>query len=119
MTKFLAILILIAFGFFLACGESTTRDSNESANIVLPPEAGKAIYNLHCVICHGKNGKLGLNNAGDLSRPGLTVEERQIIIHQGQGAMLSYRNILSPAEIEAVARYTMNFLNEENKQEDE
>ena len=71
-----------------------------------PGVDGKKIFKQNCVICHGANGKLGLNNSKDLTVSKLTVDERKAIIKNGKGVMAPFGNVLKPAEIQAVAEYT-------------
>lgn len=71
-------------------------------------EMGAAVFKTHCQLCHGVDGKLGLNGAKDLSVSALSIDERKNLIRNGKNAMIAYENILSPEEIEAVAKYTMS-----------
>ncbi len=66
----------------------------------------KKLYKQQCVICHGIDGKLGLNNSKDLTKSALTMDERIQIIKNGKGAMTPFGAILSADEIKAVAAYT-------------
>lgn len=95
-------LILMCLAGIWACA-----DSGEPAT---PAISGQAIFEQYCVLCHGKDGKLGLNGAGDLSKSGLTHEERVVQITRGKGMMTPYQGILTPEEIEAVARYTQKLV---------
>ncbi len=113
MLRVISLLVLVAVFFIHACGPSVEREPPERPVEVLPLSAGKALYELHCVICHGNDGRLGLNDAGDLSVSELSLEERKAVIRDGVGVMIAYRRILSPAEIDAVARYTMELKEED------
>ena len=68
--------------------------------------AGKRLYKQHCTICHGIDGKLGLNDSKDLTASKLTDEEKTIIIKNGKGKMTPFGSILTPKNIEAVVAYT-------------
>jgi cytochrome c6 len=68
---------------------------------------GKSVYQQYCKLCHGDDGKLGLNGSKDLSKSILNIDERIIIIKAGRNTMTPYRGILSEEEIKAVANYTM------------
>ena len=70
---------------------------------------GSAVFKTHCQLCHGPDGKLGLNGAKDFSVSELTLEERVEVITKGRNTMASYENILSEDEIKAVAQYTLTF----------
>ncbi len=66
---------------------------------------GKAIFNMNCTLCHGRDGKAGLNGAKDLTASTLTAEEMMAIVKNGKGAMAPYKQVLSAQEIEAVVTY--------------
>jgi cytochrome c6 len=86
-----------------ACGVS---DSNAMAPASAKPD-GKAIFKQYCVTCHGADGKLGLNGAKDLTRSVLKLEARIDLITNGKNMMTPYGEVLTPEEIRAVAKYTM------------
>ena len=67
---------------------------------------GANIYKINCVVCHGNDGKLGVNGSKDLTKSALTLEERKTIIKNGKGAMIGLGTILNGDEIKAVAEYT-------------
>lgn len=66
---------------------------------------GKGLYEKYCVNCHGEDGDLGLNDAGNLRESALNRSEVIQIISQGKGMMTAYQEILSPNQIEAIAVY--------------
>ena len=70
---------------------------------------GPAIFRQNCVVCHGNDGKLGLNGAKDLSQSTLSLQERILVITHGRNAMAPWEGLLSAAEIEAVADFTRQF----------
>ncbi len=82
----------------IACG----GNKKSSSSFV---DGGK-IYKTNCVICHGEDGKLGLNNSKDLTKSTLTMEERIDQITNGKGAMTGFGTLLTEEEIKAVASYT-------------
>jgi mono/diheme cytochrome c family protein len=67
------------------------------------PLNGGAIFAANCVICHGENGEGGYGANLQLS----SLTRRQIIttVTNGRGAMESFADLLTPAEIEAVAKF--------------
>ncbi|NNE26366.1 MAG: cytochrome c [Saprospiraceae bacterium] len=65
------------------------------------------LYKTHCVICHGIDGKLGINGAKDLTVSPMTFKERVNNITNGAGTMQAFKDILSKEEIEALAKYTL------------
>lgn len=68
--------------------------------------AGK-IFKTSCAVCHGVDGKLGINGAKDLTTATTTLEERVTQITNGKGLMTPFGSILKAEEIQAVAKYTM------------
>jgi len=98
----LALLLLGVLHFAPACGSDSPVDPGSK-----PATAdGKAIYRRHCVTCHGADGTLGLNGAGDLTKSVLPLEARVIQITKGKNLMTAFEGILSPEEISAVAAYS-------------
>jgi mono/diheme cytochrome c family protein len=97
-------LLTIAFAFgalFMNCGSaSPTNDRMEADR-----SSGQSLFNLNCALCHGRDGKLGLNGAKDLTVSMLTKEEMIATVEQGRGAMMPYRDILTSKEIDAVVTY--------------
>jgi mono/diheme cytochrome c family protein len=75
----------------------------QNSDVVL--KNGKQIYNAACLVCHGKDGKLGVGGAKDLTQSTLTHEEKVELIKHGKGLMTPFKNQLSEQEIEAVATY--------------
>ena len=67
---------------------------------------GKKLFKQNCVICHGIDGKLGMNNSKDLTETKMSKEERISIVKNGKGTMNAFGSILNPKEIEAIVDYT-------------
>ena len=72
------------------------------------PDLGKKIYKQYCALCHGADGKLGVNGAGDLTASALPKEEVANIIKKGKGLMTPFEEILSETQIEAVTDFVMS-----------
>lgn len=92
---------IIIIGFLLACGNNAPPDRQET---VVPD--GKRLFKTYCVVCHGANGKMAMNGAKDLSISTRSLEERIQIITEGKNTMTSFKAVLNPRQIEAVANYT-------------
>ena len=92
---FLALLIL-------ACSRKET--SSESTGTTVD---GAAVYKKNCVLCHGKDGNLGVNGSKDIRASVLTKAERIELITHGRKLMTPFKGVLSEDEIKAVAEYTM------------
>lgn len=82
-------------GVIMACGGSGGGSS----------ELGASVFKTHCMLCHGADGKLGLNGAKDLTASVLSLDEKVQVITKGRNTMLAYENTLSPEEIQAVAKH--------------
>ncbi|MGB0930720.1 MAG: c-type cytochrome [Chitinophagales bacterium] len=77
------------------------------------PNLGKKIYKQYCALCHGKDGKLGVNGAGDLTASTISEAEVTTRIQKGKGLMTPFEEILSETQIKAVTEYVMAMRNEE------
>lgn len=84
---------------------SSSTTSSSTTSSTAPPPDGAAIYGARCAVCHGADGSGGagpdLRGIGEVH----TVEEIIAVVTNGRGAMPAWRDILTPAEIEAVSRY--------------
>ncbi len=83
-----------------ACGAKESTNTNCVVD-------GEQVYKKYCLLCHGVDGKLGLNGAKDLTASPLSKAERIVLIKNGKNAMTPFEGLLSESEIEAVAEYTM------------
>lgn len=86
-----------------------TEEAQKSSQTGATAPDGMAVFRKNCVVCHGSNGKLGLNGAKDLSQSTLTAAERTAIVTNGKNLMTPFGKILNPAEIDAVVQYTLSF----------
>lgn len=69
---------------------------------------GKKTFETYCILCHGADGKLGLNGSKDLSISTLSIEEKITQITNGKNTMTPFKDILTADEIKAVAEYTVS-----------
>jgi cytochrome c6 len=97
----LTLLSLLVF----ACGEKKEKKEVFTPPPVASVDGGK-VFKLSCVVCHGEDGKLGINGAKDITASKLTVDERIALVTKGKGLMPAQEHILTAAEIKAVAEYT-------------
>lgn len=98
MMRTLPLFALVAM---LAC--SSTSDGPEaSATITAAPPDGAKLFQMQCTLCHGRDGKLGLSGAKDLTVSALTREQMILLVTDGKGMMMPYKNVMRPEEIEAV-----------------
>ena len=107
-------LFITATAFCFACNskpEKTTESPEPTLDLAeaeTEPEViadGQKIYSMNCTPCHGVDGKLGVGGAKDFALSELNVEEKIEVITNGRNTMLAYGNILSAAEITAVAGF--------------
>lgn len=100
--------LLISFVFaalILACAGKEKTTPAGTTNLA----DGEQIYKKYCNICHGADGKLGINGAKDLTACKLTLEEREMQVTKGKNTMTPFEGILTPEQIKTVSAYTMTF----------
>lgn len=102
MRKLILLSIIVGLVYSCGSGDSSNRFSS-----------GDKIYGFYCTQCHGNTGSLQLNGATNFRTSKLSLEERIDVITNGRKTMLPYKGQLSPAQIKAVANYTLKF-NETN-----
>src|SRR6056297_246330 len=96
------------------CSSSDSAEKQAAEEKKMSPEEkalsqGKRLFKIHCVSCHGINGKMGFNGAKDLTESQLSLDERKVLIAYGKESMMAFKSILSAEEIEKVAKYSMTF----------
>lgn len=89
---FVAILALA-----LACGAAGGGQGPAAVD-----DRGAAVYATYCVLCHGKDGSLGVNGAKDLAHSTLTRDEMILVITNGRNMMQPFRGVLTAGDITAV-----------------
>jgi cytochrome c oxidase cbb3-type subunit 3 len=77
---------------------------------------GRTLFLANCAVCHGQDGS-GTTRAPSLvsgPRAGLTLEELRAKIARGKplAGMPAFKRSLSPAQINAVARYVVRLRSE-------
>ncbi|MEI6407984.1 MAG: cytochrome c [Bacteroidota bacterium] len=102
MNKNVIIGCIYAAFMWISCS-----DPGQQNPVGAIPE-GSTIFRKNCVVCHGADGKLGMNGAKDLSMSVLPLEERINTITNGRNVMTPFKALLSPEEIKAVAQYTLS-----------
>jgi len=71
-----------------------------------PPAPGQLIFQKNCARCHGKDGRLGLNGAHDLTKSNLTAFGRTYLVTNGMGKMPAFGKTLTPAQVAQVVAYS-------------
>ena len=72
-----------------------------------PPAPGQLIFQKNCVRCHGKDGRLGLNGAHDLTKSNLNTMGRTYLVTNGMGKMPSFGKALTAAQVAQVVAYSL------------
>lgn len=93
---------------FLACASGTAETTVAEAKNQEPmtTEDARNVYTLHCVSCHGVDGKLGNSGAADLSKSIMTEAGIKRTITKGNNkGMMPYGEILSQREIAGLAKF--------------
>lgn len=97
------VLIIVTFSCAQNDNKKTVSASSPTASVV----DGAKIFKKSCVVCHGEDGKLGLNGSKDLTQSEVDLDTRIVQITKGKGLMTPFEHILSAEEIIAVAEYTI------------
>lgn len=110
MRKYSIAIIILSAALIFGCGGDDKKSSSAKSTASAKPKAkkidGEKIFKMNCVICHGADGKLGINGAKDLTISEFTLEQRIENITKGKGAMTPFESILTKEQIQAVAEYT-------------
>lgn len=96
-----SIPVLIGL-LLLACGSASVDTANAGIKERTP---GELLFIKNCTLCHGRDGKMGINGAKDLSISKLTRAEMIAMVEQGKGQMMPYNKVLSAKEIELVVEH--------------
>lgn len=91
-------LIVVAFGLGHKAKDAKAGTKIAAVN-------GKEIFEDKCTLCHGSDGKLGMNGAKDLSVTQMNHAGIVEMVTNGKNNMAPYKDVLSPEQINAVASY--------------
>lgn len=72
-----------------------------------PPAPGQLIFQKNCQRCHGKDGRLGLNGAHDLTKSNLNAFGRTYLVTNGMGKMPAFGKALTAAQVAQVVAYSL------------
>lgn len=104
-------ITMMVFLLFLCASFSVSQPqgivSVPHARVAAPKPDGEKIYKIYCIACHGLDGNLGASGAAKLTESTLPLTERVKVITNGRNAMTSFKALLKPDQINAVAKYTM------------
>ncbi|AIZ65323.1 hypothetical protein PK28_16545 [Hymenobacter sp. DG25B] len=102
--------MLLSSLLLAACSSSPTEAPAGAASgaATAPAELpGQALFATNCAICHGPDGKRGLNGAHDLTKSNLNQMGRVYMVTNGLGQMPAFKGQLTPEQIEQVASYSL------------
>lgn len=97
-------IIIVSF-VLLAINISCSGGSSKSLN----NEEVTKLWKQNCALCHGNDGRLGVNGAKDLRLSELDIPARVNIITNGKGKMIGFKNSLSQEQIKSLAEFTLTF----------
>ncbi len=105
------ILFLLAGSIYVMACQGKKPDGQDMAATPAEPAPastaeGKKIFETYCILCHGVDGKLGLNGSKDLSISVLPIEEKILQVTNGKNLMTPFKEILTEDQIKAVVAYT-------------
>jgi cytochrome c6 len=102
MKKLLTSLIFLAL--IIACsGKEKPTPVSDTPSVA----DGEQVYKRYCILCHGADGKLGVNGAKDITVSKLTLEERELQIKKGKNTMTPFEGILTETQMKSAAMYSM------------
>jgi cytochrome c6 len=105
MNKFFIFFAIVLMTY--ACANKSKNDAPSDDSASVETVDGAQVFKTRCELCHGADGKLGANGSKDLTISDFDLNERIAMISNGKGVMTPFKDILSLAEIKAVAEYTM------------
>jgi mono/diheme cytochrome c family protein len=99
--------VLATLSFFLIVVSFTLAYKSKAAKAgdKIVAVEGKQIFEEKCTLCHGSDGKLGLNGAKDLTVSQMGHNDIISLIANGKNSMPAFNSTLSQEQIEAVAAY--------------
>lgn len=112
----LLVFALILTGV-ISCGDSNRKSKSDKAKTSIPDfqtsdietnssvQEGQKLFVQYCSVCHGKDGKKGLNGAKDLTRTNKGVGKIIKRIREGKGNMPGFKTILNDQQIMDIAKY--------------
>jgi mono/diheme cytochrome c family protein len=103
MKKLITLTVMLSASLLFANSVWSSAAAGESK-----PAGGAALYNQHCVKCHGAGGKGVENFTPDLAKAtnkGQWLE----IINNGKDTMPGFKDSLKPVQVQSVLTYIKSF----------
>ena len=94
---------------YLATINSAQAAENDPATTPAVLTAGKVLYTQNCAVCHGADGRLGLNGARDLTKSNLNDAGRVYQVTHGSISkkMPAFQGRLTEEQIRQVVEYSL------------
>lgn len=99
-------LVLIALAAFMGVSVACMPGGNPGGPGEDPGQVA-ALFSARCGICHGPDGKMGYNNATDLSTSALSRDEVVARILEGKSTMPPFRDLLTADQVQVLTDYTL------------
>lgn len=93
----------------VSCGSSNSEQSPAGLDKNKPAPDVEALYDMKCGICHGRDGKLMVGGASDLTTSLMSLTNRIQLITNGKSTMPPQKDVLSKEQIAALAKYVEKF----------
>jgi cytochrome c6 len=90
--------LVVIFGLAVSCSGGGDTSPGLATD-------GKSIFKRNCALCHGKDGKLMLAGAPDLSKSTMTADDRIQLILNGKGTMTPFKGKLTTEQVRIVSEY--------------
>jgi mono/diheme cytochrome c family protein len=99
----LVVVIAASAVLTVACGRGGSGSTPSDPVLA----QGQQVYKAHCQACHGDKGQggTGMKLAGRVAQVYPNIADQIAVINNGSSSMPAWKNSLSPADINAVARY--------------
>ena len=84
-------------------------NEGDNASTAAADTVGARVFAANCARCHGADGNGGLGPklaGGAIVRLYPRIPDQAAVVTDGRGGMPSFGGVLTPAEIQAVVRYT-------------
>ena len=100
----------------MSCNSKNAESKKEENKVAtaekaveLTPElkAGRRLYNIHCMNCHGRDGRKEMTGDYDLFLSTMTLDEIVAVTRDGRTTMMPYVDILTEEQILRVSEYTL------------
>ena len=101
---------------FPARSTKPAEELSEGDTVSANPDKGITVYEANCLACHGNQGANG-HNGPNLQNSEVAQSREDVIarIEEGGSSMPSFKDTLTPEEIEAVAAYVVDVISSQGE----